>query len=134
MRSLWTVTYVGPHTATTLKKLQRVLSFAALEEERERYVWDGERLERLSFFVDHGSSEWTSVVVSLLQATSKIAWAWQMTGDVKNEIRVEVTSDRTVSEFHGGSPSGLREISWVLRRNEEYSDKLLIQGSKVEHW
>jgi hypothetical protein len=56
------VTYVGAHTATTVKKLQRLLNLQALEQERERYVFEGEDVERVVFMVEHEAQGWASAI------------------------------------------------------------------------
>ena len=135
MRSLWTVSYVGAHTATTIKKLERFLSLKALDIERERYVWEGENLERSAFFVEHGSLEWPALLVSLLQKTSTLASTWQAHGDAVQTFTVQVASESVNTQFRIGIPTGLREISWTVRTDQQFPNVLLSTGSSsIARW
>ncbi|MBK7002424.1 MAG: hypothetical protein IPH35_21475 [Rhodoferax sp.] len=135
MRSLWTVSYIGAHTATTIKKLERFLSLKALDIERERYVWEGEKLERAAFFVEHGPLEWSALLVSLLQKTSTLASTWMTHGDAVQTLTVQVASENVHSQFRTGIPTGLREISWTVRTDQQFPNVLLSTGSSsVARW
>jgi hypothetical protein len=129
MRSFWTVSHVGAHTATTLKKLERLLGIKALDVQRERYVWEGENLERAAFFVEHGPLAWEALVVSLMQKTSLLASAWQTSGDATHTLCARVLASDTRSQFWSGVPSGLREISWEARVDQQFSGALIAAGS-----
>lgn len=134
MRSLWTVGYVGPHTATTLKKLERLLNIQALDMTRERYVWDGEHIERAVFYVDHDPQAWPELIVALHQKTSLFAATWQMRGDGVDALSARVTAKNINTQFHDKLPPGLREISWMAHRDQNYSSALLTTGSSIARW
>jgi hypothetical protein len=134
MRSLWTITYVGSHTATTLKKLQRLLDFKAENWERERYVWKEEKIERVVFFVEHNSLDWNTLIVQLLQKTSKMAVRWEVSGDILTVVTVIVSTNNTSTLLQQKLPSGLREITWTVRLNQVYDNPLLDKISNLPNW
>ncbi len=135
MRSLWTMCYVGAHTATTIKKLERLLDMKALDVTRERYVWNGENLERSAFFIDHGALDWTALINSLLRKTSLFASAWQSRGDATHILTTRVTSEDISASFKNNMPAGLREVSWEVRADQLYGNGLLSVGSSsVKRW
>lgn len=134
MRSLWTITYAGSHTATTVKKLTRLLSVTAEDIQRERYVLNDERIERAAFLVDHGDIEWAAMLVELLQKTARVAYRWQCNGDATTVLSGSVTRDDLATEFHQGLPAGLKEIGWVVRTSQLYPDALLSADSSIDRW
>ena len=134
MRSLWSVTYVGAHTATTVKKLQRLLQAQALEQDKERFVFNDENVERAVFFIEHEVNDWAGLVLDLIKKTSMLASTWQMRGETEQELSAIVRSDRTTQAFKQGLPEGLREVSWSARPDQTYLRRLISAGSSVARW
>ncbi len=134
MRSLWTVTYVGPHTAITIKKLERFLGIKAEALERERLVWNGEKIERAVFFVEHGTSEWSLLLVELLHKMSQVALRWQGSGDAVNEFTAIVSKDNSDTIFQQGLPPGFRELTWTVRADQSYRTVLFSASSGFSGW
>lgn len=134
MRTLWTVAYVGSHTVTTIKKLERLLSIQVLDMARERYVYAGEHIERAVFFVDHGAQAWPELIVALHQKTALFAAIWQMRGNGVDALLARVTAKDIDTQFHDKLPPGLREISWMAHRDQNYSSALLTTGSSIARW
>lgn len=133
MRSLWSITYVGAHTATTIKKVERLLDITALDIVRERYIWNAEKVERATFFVEHDASEWPVTVVALLRCTALLAMKWETRGDAVQALSVTVSLECANSQFKDGIPSGLVDVSWELRADQTYVRNLLTPGS-AERW
>ncbi|MBW4553850.1 MAG: hypothetical protein KME35_22485 [Aphanocapsa sp. GSE-SYN-MK-11-07L] len=134
MRSLWTVSYVGPHTAITVKKLERLLGIKAEELERERLVWNGEKIERAVFFVEHGTIEWSLLLFELLHKMSQIAVQWQTSGDAVNVLTASVSEDNANTTFQQKLPPGFRELAWTIRGDQAYRTELFLAGPGFSGW
>jgi hypothetical protein len=134
MRSIWTVTYVGSHTATTIKKLERFLEIKAEALERERILWNAEKIERAVFFVEHGSIEWSWLLVELLHKTSQVALRWQASGDAVNEFTAIVSRENADTIFQQKLPPGFRELTWTVRADQSYGTGLLSLNSGISPW
>jgi hypothetical protein len=125
MRSLWSVTHAGNHTANTLQKMERLMNVKALDTQRERFRWQGEDVERVVFFVDHGGDRWADVLTYLLGQTSKLAMRWQASGDAVTEFSATLSGADTFTAWQDKRPSGLREVTWTLRADQTYRVLLL---------
>jgi hypothetical protein len=134
MRSLWSVTYVGAHTATTIKKLQRLLRIQAIDLESERYVFNDKKVERAVFLVEHGACSWAEFILDLIQKTSMLATTWQMSGNEKHQLMVVIGGGDAAGALAQGLPKGLCEVSWVARPDQTYQNRLLSGGSSIERW
>ena len=134
MRSLWTVSFVGSHTAVTIKKIERLLGIRATQIERERVLFDGQQLERAIFHVEHGDMGWSDLVVHLLEATSKIAHAWRVSGDVSSVVAVSVDPRAVGTALQATVPAGLKEISWQLRKDQSYPSARWSQSGSNDAW
>lgn len=134
MRSFWIVCYVGSHTSTTIKKLERILGIKATDIERERIVFDGLNLERATFYVTHKEPEWNDTVLQLMYATAKIALSWSISGDIANVISGTISGSSTTGRLFGAAPANLREISWRLQKDQNYSNTRWTRSGTADAW
>lgn len=128
MKSLWKVTYIGSHTSVFIKKLDRYLKVKSNILLKERYDYDGNNYERVVFEIEHPYSKWNESVCDVLRMASLISIEWKahIFNSSSHILGLLNTNER---EEKGGflieGPSGLAEISWELKLDQQYSvDKL----------
>ena len=133
MRSYWSVMYVGPHHGVFIKKLERLASFHVQELERERFIWDDEKVECSCFYVEHDANCWDDLVLEILQVARNIFPCWNVTIG-KDEMHGETSKnlDGSSAEYQQRI-SGHRNIQWTIKKSQSYARMKWLNG-QADKW
>jgi hypothetical protein len=129
MHSSWSISYSGQHKGVTLKKLERVGKFVALEVEKERLLVHEEKVEHASFFVAHDSETWPSLVMSILSTARILMPEWR--------VQLSATAMRgsfgdILNAYKPGYKlpvSGLRSVAWEANSEQKYVRMRWLNGT-----
>lgn len=134
MRSLWSITYGGPHHGVVLKKLARVGKFTPLEVERERFLIDDKKIEHASFLLHHDVEDRPSLLMAVLDAARLIFPEWRLSLLGEKKLTGEF------GDFFRGYESGytlpttsLRSVKWEINEAQNYSRQHWLSG-QPDRW
>ena len=118
MRSQWLVICRADTGGRFIKKLERVLRRPLLEVRSSRATARDGQQEWLEFYVEHDATAWREVVFDLLETARRVTPGWQVTLIDLDGAFSGLCEGGSLG--HQKTPPGFLQISWTLRRNQQY--------------
>ena len=128
MRSHWSVMYGGPHHGVFIKKIERLAGIKATELDCERFVWNDEKIEHSTFYVEHQASTWEEFVLEMLHTARLVFPVWNITIGAKSLEGLTSPHLSGPNVEYQQRISGHREIKWEINAFQQYQRMSWLNG------